>query len=137
MTAPRQTRISEKLPCRLEWSVALCAAFLAACGGSSPAAPPPTDAAATITITSSGLSPREVRVPLSSRVLFVNEDARQHAVSSDPVNTHTDCPALNEVGTLGPGQRRTTGRLTAVRSCGFHDHNNETDPTWKGRIIVE
>ena len=61
--------------------------LLAACGGS-PSAPPPTDAAATITITSSGLSPREVRVTRSARVQFVNDDTRQHAVSSDPVNTH-------------------------------------------------
>ena len=117
-------------------TVLSCGAMLAACGGS-PSAPPPTDAAATITITSSGLSPREVRVPRSARVQFVNDDTRQHAVSSDPVNTHTDCPAVNEVGTLAPGQRRTTGRLTDLRACGFHDHNNETDPTWKGRIIVE
>lgn len=118
------------------WAMLLVCALLSACGGS-PSAPPPTDAAATITITSSGLSPREVRIPRSARVLFVNDDSRQHAVSSDPVNTHSDCPAVNEVGTLAPGERRTTGRLTDLRACGFHDHNNETDPTWKGRIIVE
>jgi len=25
----------------------------------------------------------------------------------------------------------------AVNICGFHDHNNENDPTFKGRIIVQ
>ena len=68
---------------------------------------------------------------------FQNTDTRQHAVSSDPVQTHTDCPAVNEVGTLAAGQSRTTGVLTTARTCGFHDHNNENDPTWKGRIVVQ
>ena len=91
-----------------------CATFLVACGGS-PSAPPPTDAAATITITAAGVSPRDVRFPLSSCVQFVNEDTRPHAVSPHPVDTRTDCPPVNEVGPLPPGQRRTTGRLTNLR----------------------
>ena len=34
-------------------------------------------------------------------------------------------------------RERTSGTLDIVRVCGFHDHNNETDPTFKGRIIVQ
>jgi hypothetical protein len=78
-----------------------------------------------------------VRVPFGSRVLFVNNDSRPHAVSSDPLDVHTDCPPVNDVGTLGVGQSRTTGRLENIRTCGFHDHNNETDQRWTGRIIVQ
>jgi hypothetical protein len=110
--------------------------MLAACNDS-PSSPSPSGTAATITLSSGGLSPVEVRVSRGSKVLFVNNDARPHAMSSDPVQVHTDCPAINDVGTLAPGQSRSTGELTAVRTCGFHDHTNEFDNTWKGRIIVQ
>jgi hypothetical protein len=66
-----------------------------------------------------------------------NSDARPHAMSSDPVQVHTDCPPINDVGTLAPGQSRSTSVLTSARTCGFHDHTNEFDSTWKGRIIVQ
>ena len=69
--------------------------------------------------------------------MFQNTDVRQHAVSSDPIQTHTDCPALNEVGNLAAGASRATGVLTVARVCGFHDHNNEQDAAFKGRIIVQ
>ena len=114
----------------------VCVATGSNCG-SGPSEPAPTDAAATFTFTSSGVSPKEARVPFGSRVLFVNNDSQPHAVSSDPFNVHTDCPPINEVGTLPPGQSRTTGRLQNIRTCGFHDHNNEADTRWAGRIIVE
>ena len=83
------------------------------------------------------MSPAEVRVPVGGRVTFMNNDVRLHAMSSDPITVHTDCPAINDVGTLNPGQSRSTGPLTVARVCGFHDHINEFDDTWKGRIVVQ
>jgi plastocyanin len=77
--------------------------------------------AATVSITPTGVSPTEVRVPVGGRVTFVNNDVRPHAMSSDPITTHTDCPAINDVGTLSPGQSRSTGTLDVARICGFHD----------------
>lgn len=112
-----------------------CCLLIARCGGS-PSEPSP-NASATITITVTGISPTEVRIPVGGQVLFVNNDARPHAMSSDPITVHTDCPAINDVGTLAPGQSRSTGPLTVARTCGFHDHTNELDPTWKGRIIIQ
>ena len=108
--------------------------LVAGCGGSpeAPSGPDPV-----ITISASGVSPVEVRVPVGGRVTFTNTDARSHAMSSDPIQTHTDCPAINDVGFLNPGQSRTSSPLTVARTCGFHDHTNETDPAWKGRIIVQ
>jgi hypothetical protein len=38
---------------------------------------------------------------------------------------------------LNPGQSKTTGVLDIRRTCGFHDHVNETDPRWKGQIVVQ
>ena len=114
--------------------IAAIAAMLAGCGGG-PTSPSSSDA--TITISGSGVSPVEVRIPVGGRVTFVNTDVRIHAMSSDPIQFHTDCPAINDVGTLNPGQSRSTGALTTARVCGFHDHTNELDPTWKGRIVVQ
>jgi len=112
----------------------LLVSMVSACGGG-PSSPSPSGT--TITITASGVSPTEIVVSAGTRVTFQNNDARAHGMSSDPVQTHTDCPAINDVGTLAPGQSRSTSPLTVRRTCGFHDHNNEDDPAYKGRIIVQ
>jgi hypothetical protein len=114
-------------------TAALC---LARCDGDGPSMPsPPTDA--TVTITAAGVTPVEVRVPRFGHVSFINNDTRAHAINSDPVQVHTDCPAINDVGTIDPGQTRRTGAFSVPRVCGFHDHLRETDPAFKGRIVVE
>jgi plastocyanin len=106
-----------------------------ACGSSSPSSPSSDDV--TITISASGVTPTEVHVGLGGHVTFFNTDSRPHAMSSDPVQLHTDCPPINEVGFLNPGQRASTGSMAPRRTCGFHDHTNENDPIFKGRIIVD
>jgi len=78
-----------------------------------------------------------VGIPVGGQVQFVNNDVRPHEMTSDPITLHTDCPPINDVGTLAPGQSRMTGALTVARTCGFHDHFNENDPAWKGRIIIQ
>jgi plastocyanin len=105
-----------------------------ACGGSGPSSP---SSNTTITITASGVSPVEVHIAVGGHVTFFNNDSRPHAMSSDPVQIHTDCPSINDVGFLNPGQSGSTTALTVKRTCGFHDHTNENDPIFKGRIIVE
>jgi plastocyanin len=108
---------------------------LAACS-SPPSAPSPDDHPV-ITITAAGVTPTEVRVRRFGRVTFVNNDTRAHEISSDPVDTHTDCPAVNGVGLLNPGQSGDTDSFSVSRVCGFHDHTRETDPAFKGRIVVD
>lgn len=119
-------------------AVLLCVLF-AACGGSSPAAPstPPPTNPYTITIGASGaVGPAELIVPPGTRVLFVNGDSRRHDMTSDPHPDHTDCPEINQVGTLNAGASRETGNLNTVRTCGFHDHDNPADNRLKGRIVI-
>jgi hypothetical protein len=91
--------------------------LLAACGGS-PSSPSP-DGSTTITITSAGVSATQVTVSPGSRVSFINNDTRSHNMTSDPHPEHNDCPEINTVGLLQPGERRETGNLIAVRTCGF------------------
>ena len=115
--------------------------LIASCGGSSTPAPPTTPSNLyTFTLTSGGVSPKELSVPPGTRVLFVNNDSRPHDIESDPHPEHTDCPELNR-GILTPGQSRETLNLVAVRTCGFHDHDNPPPTTqagniWTGRIVI-
>lgn len=98
--------------------------------------PTPTPGGTTITITAAGVSPKELTVSPGSRVTFVNNDTRPHEMASDPHPDHTDCPEINDVGFLEPGQSRQTGTLNAAKTCGFHDHNQPDVDSLSGRIIV-
>jgi len=69
--------------------------------------------------------------------MFVNNDNRSHTIVSDPVDLHTQCPVLNRVGIIQPGESRESGSLTDSTTCGFHDHNDPSDASLKGRIVVD
>jgi plastocyanin len=120
---------------------------LAACGGSGgggggPAAPgappaaPPAASAFTVTLTAAGATPKELRVPVGSRVTFVNQDSRSHQMMSAPHPMHTDCPAINEVGNIDRGETKVTGAFTVAKDCGFHDNLRDGDATLRGVILV-
>lgn len=110
-----------------------------ACGGGSPSSPtpPPSSNPNVITIGAGAIvSPKELTVAPGSRVLFVNNDSRRHDMTSDQHPDHQECPALNDVGMLTPGQRRESGNLVTARTCGFHDHEDANNNNLKGRIII-
>jgi hypothetical protein len=122
-------------------AVALAAVLaVGGCSSGSPgtAQPSPTPAPETtiITITSSGASPKTVVVSPGSQVVFVNNDSREHQMYSDPHPEHTDCPEFDQVGSLAPGQRRQTGNLNMVRTCGFHDHINFENQALRGTVTI-
>lgn len=92
---------------------------------------------ATITIGSNGVAtPNAVTITQGGRVTFVNNDSRSHDMSSDPHPSHEDCPPLEQVGFLSPGQSKTSGNLNTVRVCGFHDHILPTVTGLQGRITI-
>ena len=114
------------------------AVLTAGCSGSSGSDTSPSQTpAATITITASGVSPRSVTVPRGSQVQFVNNDTRAHDMDSDPHPEHTDCPPINAVGFLNPGQSRQTENLNTARTCGFHDHGDPTNANLHGSIVIQ
>jgi plastocyanin len=123
---------------RLAGTAMLCS--LVSCGDKSPTVPSPGSEPQvetnTITITSTGASPRNVSVTAGSRVLFINNDGRSHNMTSDPHPDHSDCLPLNQVGFLSAGQRRETGNLVDVRTCGFHDHDDPGRQTLWGQIVI-
>ena len=120
-------------------SVGVAAAMAAAgtCGGGSPSTPSPSDNPNQMVISSAGvLTPSQITVTAGSRVLFINNHSRSHQITSDPHPEHTDCQEINQVGLLAQGQRRETGNLVAVRTCGIHDHDDPDNASLKGRIVI-
>ena len=118
----------------------VCVALLAAtCGGKSanPGAPSPADNPIQMTISASGvLTPSELVVSPGTRVLFINNHSQRHHMSSDPHPDHGDCPPMDQVGVLTPGQRRESGNFVSIRTCGLHDHEDPDNPALRGRIVV-
>ncbi len=115
------------------------ALIIGACGGNN-ASPTPTPGPTntmTITIANNAVSPKNISVPRGSQVTFINNDNRTHDMESDPHPEHTDCPAINQVGTLNPGQSRQSGNLNIARVCGFHDHDQAGVIALQGSITVQ
>lgn len=131
---------------------------LGACGGSSssPSTPTPTPTpapaptptptptptpapmSAQVVINSSGVvTPKTVTIAVGGTVTFVNQHSQNHEQSSDPHPFHTDCPQINNVGVLVPGQSRSTGPFPAARTCGYHDHGQETNTNLQGTIVIQ
>ena len=120
---------------------ALCSIlfFATACGGGGggPAAGP--DAAPSepiVNVTARGFEPPNVLVAAGGRVRFQNFDDRPHSIASNPVDTHTDCPPINEVGLLVPGQVKATGALRESRTCTYHDELSEATQLLTGSITI-
>jgi plastocyanin len=114
-----------------------------ACGSSSgksptsPQAGSPAPSGATITISNTGaVSPTSVDIAAGQSVTFINQDSRNHEMASDPHPAHSDCPQINAVGVLAPGQTRLTNGLTTARTCGFHDHGDPDNTKLHGSIVI-
>ena len=119
---------------------------LSACGSggsgmSSPPTAPSTNGSGTTTVTvtiaNNAVSPKSVTVSRGGRVTFVNNDGLAHDMESDPHPAHTDCPEINQVGFLSPGQSHQTGVLASVRVCGYHDHEQPDAKSLQGTITIQ
>jgi plastocyanin len=121
--------------------------LLTACGDSSdgggsgnPGGPSgggqPGPIGATITIGPNGVSPTSVSITVGQSVNFVNNSGSQHEMDSDPHPQHTDCPEINRVGVIGNGETDATSAFTTARTCGFHDHTQDTNASLKGTITI-
>jgi len=114
------------------------ASLAAACGSNDNGMPPsPPPAGSTITITSSGVSPKNLVVSPGTQVTFMNNDSRNHEMTSDPHPEHTECPAINTVDLVVPGMGKQTGNLNVVRTCGYHDHLNPENALLRGTITIQ
>ena len=104
---------------------------------SSPSGPPGSPADGNrFTVSVSGVSPRILEIRIGERVTFTNDDTVNHEMSSDGHPSHLDCPAINQVGFLRPGDTRKSGNFVQAESCTFHDHLNSTSSALQGTIVI-
>lgn len=127
----------------------LAAALLVSCGGDSPTSPGGVTvivrdggaggtSGATITIAGGAVSPATVTVAVGQTVTFVNNDNRPHEIASNPHPQHGTCPSIEGgLGSLAPGQTKTTRAFANSGSCGFHDHLDDTNAALRGTINVQ
>jgi hypothetical protein len=121
-----------------------CGLALAACGSdSSSGTTGPTGGCTpstnpnTLVIQNNTICPQALTVSRGSQVTILNSDSRDHEMDSDPHPEHTDCPELNQIGFLSPGQSRISGNLNIARKCGMHDHSSPDTASLKATITIQ
>jgi plastocyanin len=120
-------------------------AMAMACGGGgsdSPISPTPPSGSpgpsgATITIAGGAVSPSTVTIAAGQSVTVFNNDNRAHEIASDPHPVHSNCPQMNALGNIQPGQNRQTNAFPTARSCGFHDHNDPDNRGLQGTVVIQ
>ena len=124
----------------LQQRAAACSILLlvTSCGGGNGPATGPESAPSEpiVNVTARGFEPPNVVVAVGGRVRFQNFDDRTHSIASNPVDTHADCPAINEVGLLVPGQVKATAPLREARTCRYHDELSEATQLLTGSITI-
>lgn len=123
---------------------AILGLLVASCGGKSSTGPSAVDtgkpgpSGATVTILANGtLSPKTVEITVGQSVTLINNDVRTHDMTSDPHPSHTQCPAINAVGPMAPGQTKLTNALSTATTCGFHDHGDPDNLSLHGTITIK
>jgi plastocyanin len=93
---------------------------------------------ATVTMTSAGVSPSTVTISVGQTVTFVNNDTKSHEMASNPHPQHGSCPSMeNGLGTIAAGQTKVTHNFGNAGTCGYHDHQDDTNTRFQGTIIVQ
>ena len=93
---------------------------------------------ATVTMTANGVSPSTVTVSVGQTVTFVNNDNRSREIASNPHPQHGSCPGIEGgLGVLAPGQTAQTHNFGNTGTCGYHDHQDDTNTKFQGSIVVQ
>jgi len=120
-------------------ALALAAAF--SCGGSSSTGPSgtctPSTNPNTLVVMNNAVCPSAITVARGGQLTIINQDSTSHDMTSDPHPEHTDCPELNAIGFLNPGQTRSSNNLNTARRCGMHDHINPNSTALRATITIQ
>ena len=126
-------------------AVAAAVAGAIACGSSSSSggstspsgACTPSSSPNTLVIQNNTICPSALTISRGTQITILNADSRVHDMDSDPHPEHTDCPELNQIGFLNPGQSRQSGNLNTARRCGLHDHGAPDTAALKATITIQ
>jgi hypothetical protein len=89
-----------------------------------------------LTITASGIEPREAHFGDPTELTIVNADTRPHSIYTDRHPSHDqykECAMMN-VGLLEPGERRVLPPPSHI-ACFYHDENDPDDQAFWGFFI--
>jgi plastocyanin len=92
---------------------------------------------ATVTMTSNGVNPVTVTIAVGQTVTFINNDTRSHEIASNPHPQHGSCPSVEALGVIAAGQTKVTHNFANAGTCGYHDHQDDTNTRFQGTIIVQ
>ena len=124
-------------------AAAIALATALSCGGKSSSSTAPSGTctpsanANTLVIMNGAICPQSITVTLGTQLRITNQDSQSHDMTSDPHPAHTDCPELNQIGTLNTGQSRASGNLNTARRCGMHDHGDPNNASLKATITIQ
>jgi len=91
----------------------------------------------TLVLMNNAICPQALTLTRGSQLIITNQDSQTHDMASDPHPEHTDCPEINQIGTLNTGQSRSSGNLNTARRCGIHDHSNPGSAALKATITIQ
>ena len=124
-------------------AAAIVLAAALSCGGSSSSSTGPSGMctpsanANTLILMNNAICPQALTLTRGSQLIITNQDSQTHDMASDPHPEHTDCPEINQIGTLNTGQTRSSGNLNTARRCGIHDHINPSSAALKATITIQ
>ena len=87
-------------------------------------------------ISAAGVNPNALHLNAPVTVTLTNNDAAAHRLEPAPELGFGDCPEVNQLGTLQPGQ---SGTITITRTqviCGFHDSAAPANLAFQGFIVA-
>lgn len=87
---------------------------------------------ATVTLSSSGFSPRTVTIKAGDKLTWVNESGKEATVDSNPHPVHTSYPKMN-LGSFSDGE---TFEFT-FPEAGTYNYHNHFNASQGGSVIVE
>ena len=93
---------------------------------------------ATVTMTANGIDRLSVTVAVGQTVMFVNNDTRSREIASNPHPQHGSCPGIEAgLGVVAAGQTKVTHNFANAGTCGYHDHQDDTNTRFQGSIVVQ
>jgi hypothetical protein len=72
---------------------------------------------------------------VGQQVSFMNHDRTSYTIASERVTPELDCPEINAVGVLAPGDTKTTPAFSIAKTCEFRVSRDESALV-TGRIVV-
>jgi len=96
----------------------------------------PRAAVPAVSITASGFDPQVLHVNYPVTVTFTNADTVAHTLESAPELNWDNCPEMNAVGSLTPGQSKAVPFSEKDAVCAYHDVALRAETAFQGYIAI-